>query len=79
MHNGNRRGFLYRIAEDVASEDVVPLPGSVMAPGIEWVTRRDLGLELIEPIEIREADLLSEAEIVSLQRQAAAQHRSNDT
>ena len=40
-HSGTQPGYLYRIAETVAPDDVYPHPNSSMAPGLEWLTRRE--------------------------------------
>ena len=69
-HSGSHPGFLYRIAEPVGPDDVYPHPQTTMGPGLEWLTRRELGLELIGPIEVADAERLTEDEIAELRRRA---------
>ncbi len=66
-HNGEQPGWLYRIAEPVAPEDIYPHPHSTM-PGLEWLTRRDLKLEALGPVQITPEEQLTEAEIQQLRR-----------
>jgi hypothetical protein len=65
-HNGKLPGNLYRIAEEMAPGDAYPHPNTTMSPGQEWLTTRDLRLELIGPVKILEKERLSEQEIVAL-------------
>ena len=67
-HDGVLPGLLYRIVEKVASDDVCPHPNSSMAPGREWLTTRDLLLELIGPVEIVAGERLTEEELAALRR-----------
>jgi len=66
QHNGTQPGYLYRIAEPVGPDDVCPHPRSTMASGAEWLTRRDLCLELIGPTGVVEEERLSEADVAAL-------------
>jgi hypothetical protein len=50
--NGTRPGFLYIIAEDVQPDDVVLHPRTTMEPGDEWLTTREMALQLIGSTEI---------------------------
>jgi len=67
-HTGTMPGYLYRIAEPVAAEDVYPHPNSSMPPGAEWLTRRELCVALIGPTSVRDEERLSEQELAELQR-----------
>lgn len=62
-HNGTAAGYLYRVIDPVAEEDVYPHPRSSMPPGKEWLTRRELRVEFIGPVPVREAERLSEQEL----------------
>lgn len=62
-HNGATAGHLYRVADSVADDDVYPHPHSSMAPGKEWLTRRELHLELIGPVRVREEEQLTEQDL----------------
>ncbi len=46
-HNGPEDGYLYQIDELLNPEDLEPVPGSTMAPGLEWLTRREIPLRLL--------------------------------
>lgn len=65
-HNGTRPGFLYRIAEEVSLDDIRPHPRSTMRAGVEWLTNRELRVELIGPTEVLPAEQLTEAEVLAL-------------
>jgi hypothetical protein len=69
-HSGTLLGYLYRIPEEVAAEDVYPHPRTTMAPGAEWLTRRALRVELVGPVEVRDEERLSDDDIAALQRRA---------
>lgn len=62
-HNGTAAGYLYRVIDLVAEEDVYPHPRSSMPAGKEWLTRRGLRVELIGPVEVREEERLSEEDL----------------
>jgi hypothetical protein len=70
-HSGTTPGFLYQVAEEIGPEDVYPHPRTAMKPGQEWLTRRDLRLELIAKTRIRAAEILTEKEIEQLRRRIA--------
>jgi hypothetical protein len=67
-HDGKKPGFLYRIAEDVTPHDVQPPPHLTMAVGKEWVTTRDLKVELIGLTVIVAGETLTNEEIVKLKQ-----------
>lgn len=67
-HNGDTPGYLYRIAEPLGAADVYPHPHSSMEPGLEWLTRRELALELVGPTAICAAERLTEEDIAALHR-----------
>jgi len=68
QHTGTTPGYLYRIDEPVAPDDVTPHPRTTMPAGLEWLTRRDLRLALIGPTEVREAEYLTEAQVAELRK-----------
>lgn len=74
-HNGTQPGFLYRIAEEIGPRDAHPHPRTTMEPGQEWLTDRELRLELIGPTEVVEAELLTEEELRELERRASLRKR----
>lgn len=66
-HNGTASGWIYRVL-GVTEEDVYPHPRSSMPAGLEWLTRRELPLELIGPVEIRPEEFLSPDKLQELRR-----------
>lgn len=62
-HNGVAAGYLYRVVDCVADSEVYPHPRSSMPPGKEWLTRRELQVELIGPVELRDAERLTEEDL----------------
>ena len=46
-HNGALPGYLYLIADKLQPGDVVPHPHTSMMPGDEWLTTRELRLQLL--------------------------------
>lgn len=71
-HDGTMPGYLYRVAEAVRPEDVYPHPHPANATRWEWLTRRELRLELVERTEVSEAERLSEQAIERLRRKQQA-------
>ncbi len=47
-HNGTRPGYLYRVVEEIRPCHVYPRPRSSMAEGQEWLTARELRVQLVE-------------------------------
>ena len=74
-HNGQRPGFLYRIAEELTDSDIYRHPQSTMGPDQEWLTTRELRVEFIELTKTRASESLSEADIEALQQRAAVSDR----
>jgi len=68
-HDGKKPGFLYRIAEDITPYDVQPHPHSTMPEGKEWITTRDLKVELIGLTVIVAGETLTDEEITKLKQQ----------
>lgn len=62
-HNGATGGYLYGVVDSVAHDDVYTHPHSSMAPGKEWLTRRELHLQLIGPVRAREEERLTEQDL----------------
>jgi hypothetical protein len=74
-HNGVAAGYLHRVVDPVEEHDVYPHPRSSMAPGKEWLTRRELRVELIGPVELREEERLSEQDLEALRKRMESQER----
>jgi len=72
-HDGLQPGYLYRVVEEVRPDDVYPHPHPSNASRWEWLTARELRLELLEETRVREEDILTaEARAHVLQQHAAA-------
>lgn len=67
-HDGVTSGYLHIVAEEIAPEDVHPHPHPVHAARWEWLTRRELRLELIERTTVTEGESLTAEEIAELRR-----------
>jgi len=67
-HNGTIPGFLYQIAEDMKAGDIYPHPRSSMERGKEWLTTRELRVELVEPTQPANEEKLTEEEITELKK-----------
>jgi hypothetical protein len=67
-HSGTRPGFLYRVAENVSVEDVYPHPRTTMQPGDEWLTKRDLRVELISTTTVVPEESFTPQESEELRR-----------
>ncbi len=72
QHNGATPGWLYRIAEELQPEDIYPHPRTTMPEGWEWLTRRELRLELIGPTAVRETEWLNADAVAALRQKASA-------
>jgi hypothetical protein len=71
-HDGTAPGYLYVVAEEVRSADVYPHPHPVNAARWEWLTTRELRVELIEQTQVRAVERLTDDEIAELRRKQAA-------
>lgn len=65
-HNGVLPGWLYVVDEPISCMDVYPHPHSSMSPGLEWLTKHQLQLRMIGPVEVDSAQFLSDNEIKRL-------------
>ena len=67
-HDGATPGYLHIVAEEIAPDDVRPHPHPVNAARWEWLTRRELKLELVERTMVTEGESLTDEEIAALRR-----------
>ncbi len=67
-HNGTRAGYLYVVVEEIRPEDVDPHPHPANIGHWEWLTKRELHVELIERTEVRKKERLTNKEIAELKR-----------
>jgi hypothetical protein len=77
-HNGTVRGYLYVIVERIGPSDVIPHPHTTMAPGDEWLTTRDLRVQLLCSTKPVPEEQFADVDISVLQEQSAGQ-RTNTT
>ena len=73
-HSGKMPGYLYRIIEPIGPDAVYPHPHTAMQPGQEWLTTREVRVELIGSTEVVADERLAAAEVVELRRKVE-QHR----
>jgi quercetin dioxygenase-like cupin family protein len=74
-HNGVAAGYLYRVVDALAENDVYPHPRSSMAPGKEWLTCRELHVELIGPVRVRDEERLTEEELQAIRARLGSRDR----
>ena len=67
-HDGVTSGYLHVVAEEIAPDDVHPHPHPANAGRWEWLTRRELRLELIERTEVTAKESLTDEEVAELRR-----------
>ena len=67
-HDGATPGYLHVVAEEIAPDDVRAHPHPVNAARWEWLTRRELRLELIERTEVAVEESLTDEEVAELRR-----------
>ena len=65
-HDGVAPGYLYLVADEIGPDDVHPHPHPANVSRWEWLTERDLKLELIERTAVTDGERLTDAEIATL-------------
>jgi len=75
-HNGAMRGYLYAIGEGIEPGDVIPHPRTAMAPGDEWLTTRELRVQLLCPTELVLEEQLTDVELALLQERLVEPRKS---
>ncbi len=76
-HNGETPGCLYTVAEEVRPDDVRPHPHPVNADRWDWLTERELKLELVGKTVVTAAERLTDEEIAETRRKQ--NERGEDT
>lgn len=76
-HNGETSGYLYTVAEEVGPDDVRPHPHPVNADRWDWLTERELKLELVGKTVVTAAERLTDEEIAETRRKQ--NERGEDT
>ena len=67
-HDGVTPGYLYTVADEICPDDVYPHPHPVNATRWEWLTNRELKLELIERTIVTDEERLTDQEIAEIKR-----------
>ena len=67
-HDGVTPGFLYVVSDEIVPDDVRPHPHPANASRFEWLTNRDMKLELIEETVVTDSERLTGQEIEALER-----------
>ena len=67
-HDGVTPGYLYTVADEIGPDDVRPHPHPVNLTRWEWLTNRELKLELIEQTVVTDAERLTDQEIAEIKR-----------
>jgi len=66
-HNGRfAEGFLYRLVGPLGPDDIRTPESSALDPGEEWITVRELKLELDGPTEIVDSELITKGGLKKL-------------
>lgn len=67
-HDGATPGYLYTVADEIGPDDVHPHPHPVNATRWEWLTNRELKMELIEQTAVTDEERLTDQEIAEIKR-----------
>jgi len=67
-HDGVTPGYLYIVADEIGPDDVYPHPHPVNVTRWEWLTNRELKLELIEQTVVTDEERLTDQEIAEMKR-----------
>ena len=67
-HDGMTPGYLYTVADEIGPDDVRPHPHPVNVTRWEWLTNRELKLELIEQTIVTDEERLTGQEIAEINR-----------
>ena len=62
-HDGSTPGYLYLVAAAIGPDDVRPHPSPVNADRWEWLTEREVALELIEETTVIPSERLTDEEM----------------
>ena len=67
-HNGFTSGYLYVVSDEIGPDDVYPHPHPVNVGRWEWLTNRELNLELIEQTIVTDSERLTDEDIAEIRR-----------
>ncbi|GHO99200.1 hypothetical protein KSF_092480 [Reticulibacter mediterranei] len=71
-HDGVMPGYLYIILEEIDPHDVTPHPHPVNATRWEWLTTRELRVQLIEYTQVQPEEKLTDNEMLFLKQKQQA-------
>lgn len=77
-HNGTIPGYLYTIAEIIGLGDVVPHPRTTMAPGDEWLTTRELRVQLLCVTQPAPEDQLTDDELSAIEKHLISRRKQQE-
>lgn len=72
-HNGALDGYLYIVADEIKSKDVILHPQTTMSAGYEWLTTCELNLHLLNTTGLVEAEQLTNADLEILKDKLSKQ------
>ncbi len=61
-------GYLYVVAEEVGAGDARPHPHPVNVSKWEWLTNRELAVELVEETLVQDSERLTEDQVAEMRR-----------
>ena len=67
-HDGATPGYLYTVADAIGPNDVYPHPHPVNVTRWEWLTNRELKLELVEQTVVTDEERLTDQEIAEIKQ-----------
>ena len=67
-HNGIEPGYLNVVVDETEPDDVRPHPHPVNVARWEWLTNRDLRLQLIEETVVSDREKLPDIEVAAVRR-----------
>ena len=67
-HDGVTPGYLYTVVDEIGPHDVYPHPHPVNVTRWEWLTNRELQIELIEQTVVTDVERLTDQEIAEIKR-----------
>ncbi len=67
-HDGVAPGYLYAVSDEIGPDDVRPHSHPANAARWEWLTNRELRLELIEQTTVTSRERLTDEEIAALRQ-----------
>ena len=67
-HDGSMPGYLYVVAEEIGTGDHRPHPHPVNVSKWEWLTNRELAVELVEETLVQDRERLTADQVAEMRR-----------